>query len=52
MAKIEILICQQDGTILQAFDLMEGNAVGEMDDIRLADEVKDVLSHKYAIEDK
>ena len=52
MAKIEIIISTEDGTVLQVFDLMEANAVGEVTEIELADEVKDSLSHRYNIEDK
>ena len=52
MVKLEVLISTEDGTVLQAFDVMESNGVGEVGDIELAHEVKEVLSARYCIEDK
>ena len=56
MAKIEILISQSDGTVLQAFDLSNDGDFpsfhDEAGEIALADEVKNRLNNTYRIEDK
>lgn len=52
MPKVEVLITTEDGTVLQAFDVSDPNMAGDISDVRLSNNIRNVLSAHYEVEDK